>query len=191
MTMLSFPTDEPQVDPTRPGQWRLAQIELVNWGTFAGHVSVDVARAGHLFTGASGSGKSSLLDAIAAVLTPDKWLRLMRSAYAKIRPRNRGFLIRMHNFNLQKRLLDRPWPTLTYSDYKRATVDEFAADEWAPNPPDQNHDDGSWLDIDHAKQIMEDDIEDRAHNCKLGHTWSPSPAARAATKRAQEKASEC
>ncbi|HAM13854.1 MAG TPA: hypothetical protein DCO91_11200, partial [Microbacterium sp.] len=78
--MLSFPTDEPQVDPTRPGQWRLAQIELVNWGTFAGHVSVDVARAGHLFTGASGSGKSSLLDAIAAVLTPDKWLRLNAAA---------------------------------------------------------------------------------------------------------------
>jgi hypothetical protein len=50
MTMLSFPTDEPEVDPTRPGQWRLAQIELVNWGTFAGHISVDVARAGHLFT---------------------------------------------------------------------------------------------------------------------------------------------
>lgn len=80
MTMLSFPTDEPEVDPTRPGQWRLAQIEIVNWGTFAGHVSVDVARAGHLFTGASGSGKSSLLDAIAAVLTPDRWLRLNAAA---------------------------------------------------------------------------------------------------------------
>ncbi len=51
MTMLTFPTDEPAVDPTRPGQWRLAQIELVNWGTFAGHVAVDVARDGHLFTG--------------------------------------------------------------------------------------------------------------------------------------------
>lgn len=63
-----------------PGQWRLAQIELVNWGTFSGHVTIDVARAGHLFTGASGSGKSSLLDAIAAVLTPDKWLRLNAAA---------------------------------------------------------------------------------------------------------------
>ena len=51
MTMLSFPTDEPEVDPDRPGQWRLAQIELVNWGTFAGHVAVDIARTGHLFTG--------------------------------------------------------------------------------------------------------------------------------------------
>lgn len=80
MTMLSFPTDEPEVGPARPGQWRLGQIELVNWGTFAGHIVVDVARTGHLLTGASGSGKSSLLDAIAAVLTPDKWLRLNAAA---------------------------------------------------------------------------------------------------------------
>ncbi|PZU40143.1 MAG: hypothetical protein DI573_05055 [Microbacterium sp.] len=80
MTMLTFPSDEPEIDQTRPGQWRLAQIELVNWGTFAGHIAIDVARAGHLFTGASGSGKSSLLDAIAAVLTPDRWLRLNAAA---------------------------------------------------------------------------------------------------------------
>lgn len=80
MTMLSFPVDEPETDPTRLGQWRLAQIEIVNWGTFAGHVAVGVARAGHLFTGASGSGKSSLLDAIAAVYTPDRWLRLNAAA---------------------------------------------------------------------------------------------------------------
>ncbi|WP_439564925.1 ATP-binding protein [Microcella sp.] len=52
------------------GQWRLSRIEVVNWGTFDGFHAVDVARKGHLVTGASGSGKSSLLDAIAAVLTP-------------------------------------------------------------------------------------------------------------------------
>ena len=80
MTMLTFPTDDPDIDRDRPGQWRLAQIELVNWGTFSGHVAIDIARAGHLFTGASGSGKSSLLDAIAAVLTPDRWLRLNAAA---------------------------------------------------------------------------------------------------------------
>lgn len=79
MTMLTFP-DEADVDHARPGQWRLAQIEIVNWGTFSGHVTIDVARLGHLFTGASGSGKSSLLDAIAAVLTPDRWLRLNAAA---------------------------------------------------------------------------------------------------------------
>jgi uncharacterized protein YPO0396 len=55
-----------------PGQWRLARIEVANWGTFNGHHVIDVARRGHLFTGASGSGKSSLLDAITAVLTPGR-----------------------------------------------------------------------------------------------------------------------
>ncbi len=63
-----------------PAQWRLAHIELVNWGTFSGHHSLDVSREGHLVTGASGSGKSSLLDAIAAVITPDKWLRFNAAA---------------------------------------------------------------------------------------------------------------
>lgn len=80
MTMLTFPGDDAAVDQERAGQWRLAQIELVNWGTFSGHVAIDVARQGHLFTGASGSGKSSLLDAIATVLTPDRWLRLNAAA---------------------------------------------------------------------------------------------------------------
>lgn len=80
MTMLTFPEDAAEIDLDRVGQWRLALIELVNWGTFSGHVAIDVARVGHLFTGASGSGKSSLLDAIAAVITPDRWLRLNAAA---------------------------------------------------------------------------------------------------------------
>ncbi|TRW45734.1 ATP-binding protein [Georgenia yuyongxinii] len=52
------------------GQWRLEHLEVVNWGTFHGHHTVDVARKGFLLTGHSGSGKSSLVDAITAVLTP-------------------------------------------------------------------------------------------------------------------------
>ncbi|MFJ6280073.1 ATP-binding protein [Arthrobacter subterraneus] len=65
---------------TLPGQWRLDGVELVNWGTFQGHHTVDVAREGFLITGHSGSGKSSLLDGIAAVLTPRKWLRFNAAA---------------------------------------------------------------------------------------------------------------
>lgn len=53
-----------------PGQWRLEHIELANWGTFGGLHTVDVPRKGFLLTGESGSGKSSLVDAISAVLTP-------------------------------------------------------------------------------------------------------------------------
>jgi len=83
MTMLEMPGLDDTTDaaeqgagasrgPVHVGQWRLARVELLNWGTFDGHHRIDVARKGHLFTGASGSGKSSLLDAIGTVLTPDK-----------------------------------------------------------------------------------------------------------------------
>ncbi|WP_417555667.1 ATP-binding protein [Microbacterium sp.] len=68
------------IDPRHPGQWRLSRVELLNWGTFHGHHVVPIARQGHLITGASGSGKSSLLDAIAVVLTPDKWLKFNAAA---------------------------------------------------------------------------------------------------------------
>jgi uncharacterized protein YPO0396 len=56
--------------PEHPEQWRLARVEVYNWGTFSNLHGFDVARRGHLITGASGSGKSSLLDAIATVLVP-------------------------------------------------------------------------------------------------------------------------
>ncbi|TCL77545.1 MULTISPECIES: SbcC/MukB-like Walker B domain-containing protein [unclassified Rathayibacter] len=82
MTMLTFDDDASDVtpgsEPTR--QWRLAEVELFNWGTFSGRVRIGIARSGHLLTGASGSGKSSVLDGIAAVVTPDRWLRLNAAA---------------------------------------------------------------------------------------------------------------
>ncbi|MDD0857131.1 ATP-binding protein [Arthrobacter alpinus] len=64
----------------QPGQWRLERVEVLNWGTFQGHHGVDVARKGFLLTGHSGSGKSSLVDAIAAVLTPRGKLRFNAAA---------------------------------------------------------------------------------------------------------------
>lgn len=63
-----------------PGQWRLDRIEVVNWGTFHGHHAVDVARQGFLLTGHSGSGKSSLVDAVTAVLTPPHRIRFNAAA---------------------------------------------------------------------------------------------------------------
>ncbi|MBO0609954.1 ATP-binding protein [Myceligenerans salitolerans] len=69
---------------TRPGQWRLARIEVVNWGTFTGHHRIDVARKGFLLTGHSGSGKSSLVDAVAAILTPPSELRFNAAAAAAV-----------------------------------------------------------------------------------------------------------
>lgn len=70
---LGSPSDNPQ--------WRLEEVQVANWGTFDGQIyTIPVARSGHLITGSSGSGKSTLLDGIAAVLTPDKWLRLNAAA---------------------------------------------------------------------------------------------------------------
>ncbi len=66
--------------PEFPGQFRLNRIQLVNWGTFDGYCDIAVPRKGVLVTGASGSGKSSLLDAIAAVMVQPRWLAFNAAA---------------------------------------------------------------------------------------------------------------
>lgn len=75
LSMGELVEDWPE-DPIRgeghPGQWRLARIDVANWGTFDGYHSLEVDRKGLLITGASGSGKSSLLDAVTMVLTPPR-----------------------------------------------------------------------------------------------------------------------
>ena len=40
-------------------QFRLARVQLVNWGTFDGYYDIPVGERGFLITGASGSGKST------------------------------------------------------------------------------------------------------------------------------------
>ncbi|QUW17802.1 hypothetical protein JSQ78_07940 [Agrococcus sp. Marseille-Q4369] len=77
MTMLEIEGLE-LLEPTV--QWRLAEVQLLNWGTFDGLHRVPIARKGQLITGSSGSGKSSLLDGIAAVLTPDGMLQFNAAA---------------------------------------------------------------------------------------------------------------
>ncbi|WP_051215429.1 ATP-binding protein [Granulicoccus phenolivorans] len=54
-------------------QHRLIRIQLVNWGTFDGYHDLPVPRRGLLLTGDSGTGKSTLLDAMATLLVPPKW----------------------------------------------------------------------------------------------------------------------
>lgn len=58
------------VEVIHPGQFRLAEIQLYNWGTFGGLHTIEVGRKGFLVTGSSGSGKSTLIDAVSALIVP-------------------------------------------------------------------------------------------------------------------------
>ncbi|MGX5652716.1 ATP-binding protein [Hydrogenophaga borbori] len=48
-------------------------MQVYNWGTFHGLADFPVAEKGHLFVGSSGSGKSTVLDALAALTTPGSY----------------------------------------------------------------------------------------------------------------------
>lgn len=64
------------------GQFRLAEIQVHNWGTFDGLHRVPVARDGFLITGPSGSGKSTLIDAVSTILVPPAQVRFNAAAGA-------------------------------------------------------------------------------------------------------------
>jgi len=49
-------------------QWRIESIQLVNWGGFHGVVSIQLSPGTTLISGASGTGKSTILDAYLAVM---------------------------------------------------------------------------------------------------------------------------
>lgn len=63
-----------------PGQWRMNAMEVYNWGTFQGFWKLPITRQGFLITGPSGSGKSSLLDAVSTVLVPRGEIRFNAAA---------------------------------------------------------------------------------------------------------------
>lgn len=78
---LEIPIVEASPDVEHAKQWRLEGVEIANWGTMDGRIyRFPISRRGHLITGPSGSGKSSILDAIAAVITPDRWLKFNQAA---------------------------------------------------------------------------------------------------------------
>lgn len=61
---MSIATTLPFGEEINPGQYRLSQIQIINWGTFHGRHSMYVDRSGTLLTGHPGVGKSTLFDGI-------------------------------------------------------------------------------------------------------------------------------
>ncbi|MDR2012727.1 MAG: ATP-binding protein [Rhodanobacter sp.] len=55
-------------------QFRMARLQVFNWGTFSGLHDVPISERGFLFVGRSGAGKSTLLDAFSALLVPPQWV---------------------------------------------------------------------------------------------------------------------
>ncbi len=51
-------------------QWKAETLQMVNWGGFQGHAYTPIASTATLLSGASGTGKSTLLDAYLALMMP-------------------------------------------------------------------------------------------------------------------------
>ncbi|MCS7480387.1 ATP-binding protein [Umezawaea endophytica] len=52
-------------------QFRISQVQILNWGAYSGLQTMTVARSGTAIVGPSGRGKSTLLDAVASVVLPN------------------------------------------------------------------------------------------------------------------------
>ncbi|MFY9510604.1 MAG: SbcC/MukB-like Walker B domain-containing protein [Rubrivivax sp.] len=61
---------ERDLDEAAQRQFRLKQIQVMNWGTFSKLHVLDISALGHLLVGPSGSGKSTILDAHSALMAP-------------------------------------------------------------------------------------------------------------------------
>lgn len=55
-------------------QYRMARLQVFNWGTFSGLHDIPISERGFLIVGPSGAGKSTLLDAFSALLVPPRWV---------------------------------------------------------------------------------------------------------------------
>jgi uncharacterized protein YPO0396 len=55
-------------------QFRMARLQVFNWGTFSGLHEIPISERGFLIVGPSGAGKSTLLDAFSALLVPPRWV---------------------------------------------------------------------------------------------------------------------
>ncbi|WP_083267866.1 ATP-binding protein [Lentzea guizhouensis] len=61
----------PVADEEGAAQFRIIEVQILNWGAYSGLQSMIVARSGTAIVGPSGRGKSTLLDAMASVILPN------------------------------------------------------------------------------------------------------------------------
>src|SRR5699024_7748867 len=82
MAETDAPAQQAERDPDHPhpGQWRLIAVQVSNWGTFHGTHDLAISSKGFFLTGGPGTGKSTLLDAISALLTPPRTLQFNAAA---------------------------------------------------------------------------------------------------------------
>jgi uncharacterized protein YPO0396 len=66
--MTAVPPYSAAAFPGLVDQWLAESMQVVNWGGFEGHHQVTFAQNATLFSGASGTGKSTLLDAYIALM---------------------------------------------------------------------------------------------------------------------------
>lgn len=77
---VAAPSNDALLDQERRRQFRLNRIQLKDWGTYHGLLTLDVPAKGQLFVGHSGSGKSTIFDAHSVLLTPPQRLRLNQAS---------------------------------------------------------------------------------------------------------------
>ena len=68
MSETALPDLPPTPSDGSAVHWRCERLQLVNWGGFEGHHSLDIAAGTTLLSGPSGSGKSTILDAYIALM---------------------------------------------------------------------------------------------------------------------------
>src|SRR3989442_12630943 len=74
---------------TLPPGFRLARLEVFNWGTFHARVwRIESGGENALLTGDIGSGKSTLVDALTTLLVPPRKITYNKAAGAEARERS-------------------------------------------------------------------------------------------------------
>ncbi|MFC9935468.1 ATP-binding protein [Glutamicibacter sp. NPDC127525] len=69
MTLDIIIPTQPKPEPEH-SQWRMESLQMVNWGGFHGHHKINFSPGSTLMSGASGTGKSTVLDAYLALMMP-------------------------------------------------------------------------------------------------------------------------